>query len=174
MKTLNTQNEKTAFCEVNEHGRLLRANQNFCKFFGFEEKEVQWHYIKDLYRHHKDWDTYQNTPQDESANIHFVTRLKNRKGRSFKCSISRDVVQNKNGEMIYQNRIQKLTNSIKESVSVTPTGKQASILQLSKCDICGMQLKSIVKKQRIHLPSYCPACAESVLNENYTRKEVAL
>ena len=32
--------EKSAFCEINVHGRLLAANQKFCSLFGYKAQEV--------------------------------------------------------------------------------------------------------------------------------------
>ena len=48
MIEMNT-NQETACFEVNEHGRILSGNRRFCRMFGFDENELRWHYLNDLY-----------------------------------------------------------------------------------------------------------------------------
>jgi len=100
--------EDLACFEVNGHGRLLNANRRFCRMFGFKETDIPWHYIRDLYRHKEDWIAYQNCCASEGARIHFVTRMKNRRGRSFKCSLSRVILKKDNGQSVYRNVVRKL------------------------------------------------------------------
>jgi len=86
----------------------LSGNRRFCRLFGFTEQELIWHYIRDLYRYDADWNAYCACGPEEEKKFHFVTRLKNRKGRSFKCSISREMFRDAEGRVVYRNSIQKL------------------------------------------------------------------
>jgi PAS domain S-box-containing protein len=168
--------EEVAFCEVNEHGRLLNANKRFCRLFGFDENDVAWHYVKDLYRHDKDWDAYQKCSPERGSNIRFVARLKNRKGRSFKCSISRDVYQDDSGRIIYRNRIQKVLESSKDTSDILtgPSSSESSFVYLAKCVSCAKQLKISASHRDSRLPIYCPECAAVSFSNHFQSKEIAL
>lgn len=177
MMSLNYNDDEIALCEVNEHGRLLNANRRFCKLFGFSESDVPWHYVKDLYRYEKDWDAYQKCSPERGSNIRFVARLKNRKGRSFKCSISRDVFQDDTGRIIYRNQIQKLLDSSKDTSDNfnVPSSNESSFVYLAKCVCCSKQLKiSASHRDDSRLPIYCPECATSIFSKSYISKEIAL
>ena len=100
--------EKSAFCEINVHGRLLAANQKFCSLFGYKAQEVEWHYIRDIFRYSKDWTAFIHKATSKAA--HYIVRLKNRKGRSFMASISRDAIEI-NGKIVYRNTFQKIKDS---------------------------------------------------------------
>jgi PAS domain S-box-containing protein len=106
--------DKVARCEINETGRILNANKKFCKMFGFALDEPMWHYICDLYRYSKDWETFRLMTQEESDNQTFLVRMKNRRGRSFKCSILRTTRIDENGSLIYSNEITRLSDDLKE------------------------------------------------------------
>lgn len=176
MMTLNNKENDIAFCEVNEHGRLLNANNRFCRMFGFKESDIPWHYVKDLYRHEKDWEAYKKCSPDKGSNIRFVARLKNRKGRSFKCSISRDVHQDDSGKITYRNRIQRLLTSTKEAVDLRPTSALAmpSLVYLAKCTTCEKQLKISAVHRDSRLPIFCPDCAAIMFSSRFQSKEIAL
>lgn len=79
----------SVWCEINDTGRLLAANNRFCRMFGFDEHEIPWHYIKDLYRYTQDWESFKKYAPEESSKICFFVRLKNRSGRSYKCYVER-------------------------------------------------------------------------------------
>lgn len=106
--------DKVARCEINETGRILNANKKFCKMFGFALDEPMWHYICDLYRYPKDWETFRLMTQEESDNQTFLVRMKNRRGRSFKCSILRTTRVDENGSLIYSHEITRLNDDLKE------------------------------------------------------------
>ncbi|MBP5248030.1 MAG: PAS domain-containing protein [Fibrobacter sp.] len=99
--------KESAYCEINDHGRLLNANKRFCRLFGYKEEQVEWHYIRDVFRYDQDWTTFIQNATAKAA--HFIVRLKNRKGRSFLASISRKASE-LNGKTIYQNTFQKLSD----------------------------------------------------------------
>ena len=107
-KSINKEDQELAICEINEHGRLLSGNRRFCRMFGFTEKELVWHYLLDLYRYETDWKAYRACEPEQGKKFHFVARLKNRKGRSFQCSITREVSMDSGGRIVYRNSIQKL------------------------------------------------------------------
>ena len=100
--------KESAFCEINTHGRLLSANKKFCSLFGYQEHEIEWHYIRDIFRYDQDWITFLQQASAKAA--HFIVRLKNRKGRSFLASISRHA-ENENGKTIYCNTFRKLADT---------------------------------------------------------------
>lgn len=125
------QNKDIAICEVNDHGRLLTGNDRFCRMFGFLPQEIAWHYLCDLYRYEKDFKTYIGCAPADSANLRFVVRLRNRKGRSFKCSILREASTDAFGRTIYRNVIQRLSGVGRvQSVPLKTPGK-ASVLYLN-------------------------------------------
>lgn len=98
---------ESACCEMNSHGRLLTANKKFCRMFGFDPGEVEWHYIRDLFRYEKNWVSFIKNEAVQTA--HFIVRLKNRKGRSFVASISRESEEDEKGRIIFKNTISKLS-----------------------------------------------------------------
>lgn len=99
--------QDAAFCETNKHGRLLSANQRFCRMFGFKPEDIPWHYVIDLYRHEKDWKAYRDNESAPGDCNHFFMRLRNRRGRSFKCVISRTTALGADGQIVYRNVIKK-------------------------------------------------------------------
>ncbi|MDR1759081.1 MAG: PAS domain-containing protein [Fibrobacter sp.] len=108
MKTDSKDSQEIALCEINKHGRLLSANHRFCRMFGFHAEDIPWHYMNDLYRYEEDWKNYCDMPSF-SGDCRFITRLRNRRGRSFKCLILRTVIQNEDGQVIYRNQIEKVS-----------------------------------------------------------------
>ena len=126
------QDKDTAVCEVNGHGRLLDGDERFCHMFGFLPQEIAWHYLCDLYRYEKDFKAYIGCAPADSANLRFVVRLRNRKGRSFKCSILREASTDASGRIVYRNVIQRLSGAgagRARSVPLKNAGK-ASVLYL--------------------------------------------
>lgn len=106
--------DKTARCDINESGRILSANKKFCKMFGFALDEPMWHYICDLYRYPKDWETCRAMIAEPVAEQTFLVRMKNRRGRSFKCSVIRTLKKDANGNVYFSNEISRLADTGKE------------------------------------------------------------
>lgn len=102
---------ENVWCEINEFGHLLTANNRFCRMFGFAENEIPWHYIKDLYRYPQDWETFKKHSPEDSARLCFFVRLKNRAGRSYKCSMECLSRQNDNGSWIHRIEIAKVDSA---------------------------------------------------------------
>lgn len=163
MITIEKNTTEIACFEVNEHGRLISGNKRFCRMFGFDEAEVQWHYVTDLYRYAKDWNEFKSQQQDSS-----VARMKNRKGRSFNCSIIRQVFQKENGEVYYRNTIHR----VGEDAPAVRTEQTApvSVVYLAKCSHCGSQVRvSTAGETRLRI--LCDACAAKAYPEAYHVKD---
>lgn len=111
---------KIAWCETNEVGRILRANRRFCRMFGFAENEAEWHYFSDLYRHRAEWNAFK-----ASSGVCFLARLRNRRGRSFKCSVVKSGIRSE-GRNVYRCEITKL-----ESLSANSEGS-SDVLEFPK------------------------------------------
>ena len=111
-------NNESAYCEINDHGRLLTANKRFCRLFGYKEEQVDWHYLRDVFRYDQDWTSFIQNATTKAS--HFIVRLKNRKGRSFLASISREASE-LNGKTVYQNTFQKLSD-------ITETGNEETFM----------------------------------------------
>lgn len=111
---------KIAWCETNEVGRILRANRRFCRMFGFAENEAEWHYFSDLYRHRAEWNAFK-----ASSGVCFLARLRNRRGRSFKCSVVKSGIRSE-GRNVYRCEITKL-----ESLSANSEGS-GDVLEFPK------------------------------------------
>lgn len=99
--------KEVASCEINDHGRILSANRPFCRLFGFSEAMVEWHYLQDVFRFDADWNSFVQSPAAKTA--HFIVRLKNRKGRSFIASISREA-EWESGKAVYRNSFRKISD----------------------------------------------------------------
>ena len=89
--------------EVNQHGRILSGNRKFCRMFGYSESEIVWHYITDFYRYLKEWETFRDCA--DQTQHHFVARMRNRKGRSFKCTITREILQDAEGKITFRSSL---------------------------------------------------------------------
>ena len=100
------ENKENACCEINPHGRLLSANKKFCRLFGFSAEEIEWHYIRDLFRYEQNWSAFIKNTAAQTA--HFIVRLKNRKGRSFIASISRET-GTCGGKTVFYSTIRKIS-----------------------------------------------------------------
>jgi PAS domain S-box-containing protein len=147
--------------EVNEHGRLLSGNRRFCRMFGFEQSELQWHYVTDLYRYVSDWEKFRRDTQSAS----FTTRMKNRRGRSFECCIVREIYQNQEGEVIFRNTIHKVGE---RKAVVTPT-VPLSVVFLAKCSDCGAQIR-VASAPETRFRMLCNQCAAKAFPEAFYRK----
>ena len=143
-----------AYFEVNEHGRLLSGNRRFCRMFGFEQSELPWHYVTDLYRYASDWEQFRN----DSEKICFNMRMKNRRGRSFDCCIIREIVQNADGEIIFRNTVRKVSE---DHAATTNQTTPLSLVFLAKCAECGSQIrvKSLAETRVRMLCNHCAAKA---------------
>jgi PAS domain S-box-containing protein len=102
----NIKDAEDAVCISNNSGRILTANKPFCKLFGFEENEVKWHYLSDLYRHKEELSCIlENTP--EQADI-LQTRMRSRSGRSFPCLLTRRATKSLEGIPLLIHSIQRV------------------------------------------------------------------
>jgi len=115
-------NSENIWCEINPTGRLLDANNRFCRMFGFASDEIPWHYVKDLYRYNEEWETLKKHAPNENTKFCFFARLKNRAGRSFKCSVERLSIL-REGKWFYRLEIAKLDATSK----VSPTTKVVQV-----------------------------------------------
>ncbi len=165
MTTIEKNTIDLACFEVNVHGRLLGANKRFCRMFGFEESEVKWHYVTDLYRHTKDWDEFRCATEGNS----FEARLKNRKGRSFDCQIIREVFTNTDGEICFRNTVQRKG----EEVAVPAQAAPVSMVYLAKCAQCGQHIR-VNSMGETRLRMLCDGCAAVAYPDAFRIKEAKL
>lgn len=161
-------NQKTlevACFDVNEHGRILFGNKRFCRMFGFAEDEVTWHYMTDLYRHPEDWASYKANVNGAEAK--FTVKLRNRKGRSFECHISRVPEMDGEGRLVYHNTVYKTS----EAKNVNPVVAVAahSIVFLAKCAHCGCQIP-VHNAAEAHMRMLCDECAATAYPEAFKMK----
>ncbi len=166
MNTMETNTIEMACFEVNEHGRLLSGNKRFCRMFGFDESEIQWHYVTDLYRHVKDWENFRTAAEQNS----FVIRMKNRKGRSFSCNVVREMIQKPSGEIIFRNTVHRQGEAVDaDAVVSTPS----SVVFIAKCAHCGEHIRvNSVAETRMRM--LCNACAAREYPEAYHAKEARM
>lgn len=167
MIEMNT-NQETACFEVNEHGRILSGNRRFCRMFGFDENEIRWHYLNDLYRYHKDFVAFLSGT--DATNCNFVAKMRTRKGRSFKCSITREAVQDAYGKVRFRSTVRKMVAG--EATATTPAVENvapSSVVFLAKCDHCGCQIP-VARARGIKLSTLCSDCARKVYPEVYELK----
>ena len=150
-----------AYFEVNEHGRLLSGNRRFCRMFGFEPSELQWHYVTDLYRYTADWEKFRN----DTVNSSFNTRMRNRRGRSFECCIVREIVQNADGEIIFRNTVRRVGENVNAENQTAPL----SMVFLAKCADCGAQIR-VTSVAETRLRMLCNHCAAKAFPEAFYQK----
>jgi len=112
-----------AVCFSNYRGRILSANSRFCRMFGFRSEEAEWHFLLDLHRNTEDWDSLREYVERYGSVQHYYARMRNRKGRSFHCLISRVKAGEENGRPVYASVVQKIT---------AQKAKEAGILDLQK------------------------------------------
>jgi len=172
MSTLYPQLEQEeAACVVNSHGRILGANGRFCRLFGFTKDETIWHYLPDLYRHESEWKIYREATGDDTTERHFLARLRNRKGRSFKCMVTRTPLLSPDGQTIFLNAIAKIVSTrdaiAPRSEATRPTATQIFFTICSGCsrvkDGSGEWILSAeaqtTRPRRSRQSHYCPDCA---------------
>jgi PAS domain S-box-containing protein len=97
----NINASEEAVCISNDAGRILLANRRFCKMFGFEQNEIKWHYLCDLYRR-KDIIKHLS----ENKNILRI-RMRNRTGRSFPCILTLQATKSAEGIPLLKHSIQR-------------------------------------------------------------------
>lgn len=155
--------------EVNEHGRLLGGNKRFCRMFGFEESEVTWHYMTDLCRNAKEWENFKLSAASGCVKL----RMKNRKGRSFNCSLFCNVKQDEKGNVIYSgtvHRVGDLTAAVSENVRAH---ENRTLVFLAKCNLCGEQVRvSSAGEARVRL--LCDRCAAKQYPEAFSMKSAQM
>jgi hypothetical protein len=98
--------------------------------------------------------------------------MRNRKGRSFKCSIVREIVQDAEGRMIFRNTIRRLGD--KEVVQVVEDNevKTSSVVFLAKCAHCGEQIRvSTLAETRMRM--LCGNCTAKAYPEAFHISAVA-
>ncbi|MBO7512116.1 PAS domain-containing protein [Fibrobacter sp. UWB10] len=154
-----------AYFEVNQHGRLLSGNRRFCRMFGFEPSELQWHYVTDLYRYASDWNAFRNDTVSASFNM----RMRNRRGRSFDCCITREIIQNADGEIIFRNTVHKVGEGKAANVATTPL----SVVFLAKCADCGAQIR-VTSVAETRLRMLCNHCAAKAFPETFYAKSAQM
>ena len=160
-------NQETACFEVNEHGRILSGNRRFCRMFGFDESEIRWHYLNDLYRYQKDWEAYRSG--NTMLNCSFIAKMRTRKGRSFKCYITREAMQDAQGRLSFRNTVRRLVEGEALAAAATETQVASSVVFLAKCDQCGCQIP-MSGTHRIHLTTLCRDCARKAYPEAFELK----
>jgi len=102
----NIRDAEDAVCISNNAGRILTANKRFCKLFGFNEREVTWHYLCDLYRHEHELDLIlRNIPDKEDV---LQTRMRKRSGRTFACRLTRRATKSLEGIPLLVHYIQRV------------------------------------------------------------------
>ncbi|OWV05380.1 PAS domain-containing protein [Fibrobacter sp. UWH3] len=149
-----------AYFEANRHGRLIKANKRFCRMFGFEEGEIEWHYVTDLCRNAKDWENYVNSQMLPST----VLRMKNRKGRSFCCKLFTRLRQDGDGELRYDVSVHRV--SATSPVVAAPAAFVESRVFLARCAHCGSQIR-VESANEVRFRRVCDQCAAREYPEAY-------
>ena len=163
MNVVEKNTVEMACFEVNVHGRLISGNRRFCRMFGFEESEVPWHYVTDLYRHLKDWENLRTAPEG----CRFEARLKNRRGRSFDCLIIREIFTNADGELCFRNVVQRKG----EQVATKPLDeKSTTMVFLVKCARCSNPIR-VANMGETRLRMLCGNCSALAYPEAFHQKE---
>lgn len=170
MNTQNLLDLNEASCVINAHGRMLAANSRFCRMFGFEQGEPEWHYMSDLYRHAEEWKIFFDSVSDAQEQRHFVARLRNRKGRSFKCRITRVAHVSEEGKLTFVNQIAKIESprdAVLPADTVRPLVRQVFLTTCAHCqraqDANGQWVEVAQKNHGVRIsqrPHYCPQCAQ--------------
>lgn len=170
-QSLLEQNEEAA-CVVNAHGRLLAANGRFCRLFGFENDEPVWHYLSDLYRHETEWKLFKASAAAPDEERHFVARLRNRKGRSFRCKLTRKAQLDSEGRLVYVNSILKIVSPrdavLPRTEGIRPAAAQIFFTACASChkvkDGLGNWIESspAASIRTSRQSNYCPACAAKI------------
>lgn len=160
MDAMQTGSRESAFFETNGCGRILKANKRFCRMFGFEESEIEWHYITDLCRNAKDWDNFSKSEMRPST----IIRMKNRKGRSFCCKLYSRVKLLDDGSVVYSVSVRRL--SLRNGNSV-PAGDLNEVqVFLARCACCGEQIR-VATAGEIRIRRMCHRCSAREYPEIY-------
>ena len=101
----NINETEEAVCIANDSGRILTANKRFCKMFGFDQSEVKWHYLCDLYRHKGEFSNTLELPEKEDV---LQIRMRSRTGRSFPCILTRRATKSLEGIPLLMHYIQRV------------------------------------------------------------------
>lgn len=150
--------------EVNEHGRILSGNHRFCRMFGYSETEVVWHYITDFYRYLKEWEAFRDC--SDLTQHRFVARMRNRKGRSFKCCIAREIVQGDDGKIFFRSYVTRLGEKQADKLPEAEIPETHSVVFLSKCVHCGGQVRvNTLAETRMRV--LCDCCAAKAYPEAF-------
>ena len=160
----NDETLDVACFEVNQSGRILSGNKRFCRMFGFSESEVVWHYITDCYRYHGDWEMFSSC--ENLSQTKFIFRMRNRKGRSFKCCLSREIVQDAEGRITFRNTVSRLGEPVVAKEPAPVAAETRSVVFLSKCAHCGGQVRvNTLAETRMRV--LCDDCAAKAYPEAF-------
>jgi PAS domain S-box-containing protein len=94
-----------AVCISNNAGRILTANSHFCKLFGFDQSEVKWHYLCDLYRNKNELSHLISITEQGDV---LQTKMRCRSGRSFPCILTRKATKSMEGIPLLVHSIQRI------------------------------------------------------------------
>lgn len=159
-------NLDAACFEVTEHGRIISGNRRFCRMFGYEEAELPWHYITDFYRHREEWDLFRSC--DDQTQHLFVARMRNRKGRSFKCNVSREILQNEEGRVYFRCFVSRIGDADAEKLP-SQVANDRTIVFVTKCAHCNEQVRvNTVAETRMRV--LCDSCAAKAYPEAFNFK----
>ena len=149
--------------EVNQHGRILSGNRKFCRMFGYSESEIVWHYITDFYRYLKEWETFRDCA--DQTQHHFVARMRNRKGRSFKCTITREILQDAEGKITFRSYVCKLGEESAAQIPESAT-ESKSVVFVTRCAHCASQVRvNTLAETRMRV--LCDHCAAKAYPEAF-------
>jgi hypothetical protein len=101
---------------------------------------------------------------DESKHS-FVVRMRNRKGRSFKCSVTREVLQDSEGHVTFRSFVTRLGE--KDAVSIPETSTESKTLVfITRCAHCGEQMRvNTLAETRMRV--LCDNCAAKAYPEAF-------
>jgi PAS domain S-box-containing protein len=97
---------ESAACVANNSGRILSANKRFCKMFGFEQNEIKWHYLIDLYRRKDELTKILSNISEYNDTLQ--TKMRNRRGRSFNCILTRQTTKTTEGTTLLMHCVKKV------------------------------------------------------------------
>ena len=153
--------------EVNQHGRIISGNRRFCRMFGYSEAEIVWHYITDFYRHREEWELFRNC--DDMTQHHFVARMRNRKGRSFKCEITREILQDAEGHVTFRSYVSRMGETKVPEIHEESTRTVVFMTKCAQCN-CQMRVNSLAETRMRVL---CDGCAAKAYPEAFNLKAAA-
>lgn len=163
-------NLDVACFEVSEHGRILSGNRRFCRMFGYEEAEIGWHYITDFYRYQNEWETFRNC--EDQTQHHFVARMRNRKGRSFKCNVTREILQDEDGRISFRCCVSRIGDAGVAKVPEQVT-EDRTIVFMTRCAHCNERVcVNTIAETRMRV--LCNSCAAKAYPEAFNLKTAQL